>query len=507
MKLEAKQINRLIGGFIHVPSVAVLAEVSSIDITTELEAALVNGGYNGGEVANVRSTSEIEPGLVIVNTVPPSPAPATAGLENIVIVDKLNDLSKITKLDKIVFGKLTYVDSSYILTFYTTNLGGGHELYTFTDSFNITLKVPYRFELKDLPTDVILKVKQWWLNEAAGGGGSQGEGFTDSWVEDIDAIRALIEHENKADIGCYFNKSIYQFDATSTASDDGDSVLKPDNINIADPGRWIKKLTIGEVIYINSNPTTANNLQGIPAGTMFPSPGKTMKQMWDMLLYPYIKPVFTSFKLDGNTSQILEVGQSIAIGNHNFTWVISDPSKIVTNSIEIYPSGSEFALQTGIGIGDSPKTIAFTSIVTSTVPVTKQWKIKATDTDPNTVGYPEAYCYAYWKYMIFYGESDLEILTDVDILTLRASSFADNVQFAKAQAVPYITAPLKYKYLCFPASWTNPGFTKTDVNDTNVPGIYQVGTVTIVRNGVSIAYKVWRSLEKLEGAFGLYTKN
>lgn len=39
----------------------------------------------------------------------------------------------------------------------------------------------------------------------------------------------------------------------------------------------------------NSNPTTATNLAGIPAGTTFSVP-KTMQEMWDMLLYPYISP-------------------------------------------------------------------------------------------------------------------------------------------------------------------------------------------------------------------------
>jgi len=62
------------------------------------------------------------------------------------------------------------------------------------------------------------------------------------WVADTAAIRALTTYGSDFDVGNYVNNKIYEFDASSSAADDGDLVLKPDAIDPGDPGRWLKKV-------------------------------------------------------------------------------------------------------------------------------------------------------------------------------------------------------------------------------------------------------------------------
>jgi hypothetical protein len=52
-------------------------------------------------------------------------------------------------------------------------------------------------------------------------------------------VRAETEHSGGDRIFCLENQIIYIFDDTSLASDNGSTVLKPNDINSEDPGRWI----------------------------------------------------------------------------------------------------------------------------------------------------------------------------------------------------------------------------------------------------------------------------
>ena len=68
----------------------------------------------------------------------------------------------------------------------------------------------------------------------------QAAGLASTWEVDAAAIRALTEHKAKMDVGNYATGAIYEYDATITAADDGDTYLKPDDVDAADPGRWVK---------------------------------------------------------------------------------------------------------------------------------------------------------------------------------------------------------------------------------------------------------------------------
>jgi len=64
-----------------------------------------------------------------------------------------------------------------------------------------------------------------------------------TWRSTIAELRAIKKLHNTSNVGCYENESIYEFDASSTAADDGDLIIKPTNISVANPGRLIKRFS------------------------------------------------------------------------------------------------------------------------------------------------------------------------------------------------------------------------------------------------------------------------
>jgi hypothetical protein len=87
------------------------------------------------------------------------------------------------------------------------------------------------------------------------------------------------------------------------------------------------------VIYSNSNPTLIT-VGGIPSGTTFSN--RTMKDMWDALLYPYIAP--SSTLSGGNTrefgsSNALTLNWSVTKGKNSIT-------SIIVNGVPVVATGN-----------------------------------------------------------------------------------------------------------------------------------------------------------------------
>ena len=120
----------------------------------------------------------------------------------------------------------------------------------------------------------------------------------------------------------------------------------------------------------NENATSASNLEGIPAGTTFPT-SQTMQQMWDMLLYPYQKPSFTDFEatctIDGEETKLFEQPFECGFvitsrGGTNFNWVPllqgnMDTGSLIDRTAGNQPLSSNIDLSTittisGISIDD-----------------------------------------------------------------------------------------------------------------------------------------------------------
>jgi len=82
----------------------------------------------------------------------------------------------------------------------------------------------------------------------------------------IAEIRAETTHVDEDRIQCLENQITYQFETTSTASDDGFAVLKPTDINSGDPGRWLMEF---QLALKNHAHTTYANKVAAPAQTKF----------------------------------------------------------------------------------------------------------------------------------------------------------------------------------------------------------------------------------------------
>lgn len=74
-----------------------------------------------------------------------------------------------------------------------------------------------------------------------------GSALASTWEPNVTAIMDLTDLEDGMDVGNYETGDVYEFDAESTATHDGDMVVKPNYINSEDPGRFIKKKTFSLV--------------------------------------------------------------------------------------------------------------------------------------------------------------------------------------------------------------------------------------------------------------------
>ena len=238
MKAEAKQVHKLFAAFVELAALPILSgSTSSItmiapnDISTKWNLIRQTAGFASRTLLDLQSNSEVNPGLIV------------SGQDNIVLIDQSPSRTKIFYGTSTVYGRLTWTSlGGYVVTYYYLNTSGVEQPYTFTNNVFAYFKLPYRHELRDLPTDSYLKLKYFWLNES--NSNISASNNSDTWKNTNADIRSLINHTNGDDIGCYLTKSIYQFDPLSTAVDDNINALIPNNILPTDPGRWLLKLTI-----------------------------------------------------------------------------------------------------------------------------------------------------------------------------------------------------------------------------------------------------------------------
>ncbi|MGH9461068.1 MAG: hypothetical protein ACRD5D_00540 [Candidatus Polarisedimenticolia bacterium] len=63
--------------------------------------------------------------------------------------------------------------------------------------------------------------------------------------DDIASLRAFTKHRAKQTAFLWSTKTEYYFDPASTDADDGDEIIKPDDISGGSPGRWVKLGAVG----------------------------------------------------------------------------------------------------------------------------------------------------------------------------------------------------------------------------------------------------------------------
>ncbi len=189
--------------------------------------------------------------------------------------------------------------------------------------------------------------------------------------------------------------------------------------------------------YTNATPVPTT-IGGITAGSTFSS--KTMKEMWDMLLYPYMNPAFTTFGITGVTSTY-EVGYTIPANSYTFTWAISNGINVAVNSIRIEDVTNATTLVTGIA--NSGSAIAAIPSISKASATSHQWKITGTNT--NNATFNRTYTVA-WQWKVYYGESALTTLTGSDVTALRVKNLATTANGN------YAMLGGGYKWICYPTA-------------------------------------------------------
>lgn len=252
--------------------------------------------------------------------------------------------------------------------------------------------------------------------------------------------------------------------------------------------------TSGNDYYINEDPTTST-VGGIPAGTTFPAASlTTLQQVFDMLLYPYQSPSFTSFSISslGGASAVgntLEVGDSIS-SNRTFTWSTSQSSNINTNSISIIDqTSSNVVIATGLA-NDGSESTTYASI-SKTSATSHVFRIEAVNTQSST--FSSTYT-VNWRNRRWWGNSPITSLSSSDILNL------DNNEFSTSRGKSFtIDGEGEYIYYAYPSSWGTASFTVNGflntawtlevVSHTNASGHtenYNVYRSNTIQNGTGI---------------------
>jgi hypothetical protein len=189
------------------------------------------------------------------------------------------------------------------------------------------------------------------------------------------------------------------------------------------------------VAYVNveSVPVT---IGGITAGTTFPQP-KTMKEMWDTLLYPYQAPAFSSFTITGQVTPI-EVGYTIPAAV-TFTWATTNSANVTTDSVEIRDTTQTIVLATALA-NDGTEAVTMPGSIQKVVAASHVFTIEATNTQ--TTLFNRTYTVT-WRWRLHYGTNVSQTLTDSDITGLASS------QLATGYAGSYACAAGGYKYISF----------------------------------------------------------
>jgi len=243
--------------------------------------------------------------------------------------------------------------------------------------------------------------------------------------------------------------------------------------------------------YTNLAPSTAANLAGVPAGTIFDN--LTFQDVFDMLFYPYQYPAFTSFNFGAPAyANVIEVGNSIVAGAQTFTFADTFAINVQANTIRIddttnavnfllnQPNASP-TIAAALGVPFYPLTHGGGSPTDSTNVYTIQGQ--------NTLGgFFSTTHTQHWWWRYYYGPSaNAGPLVSADITGLATTglgtSFSGNDAFA---------AGMTYKYITYPIVW-NGGVAATTFKDAltllDVPMVAPY--VVAVTNGFGVVQNYW----------------
>lgn len=246
--------------------------------------------------------------------------------------------------------------------------------------------------------------------------------------------------------------------------------------------------TGGDTILYNNNIPIPASIGGIVVGTVFTN--KTMKEMWDMLLYPYQTPTFTLFVIQGQTTP-LEVGNSI-LANRTFTWNTSNNDNIVPNTLVIRDITN--AVDLAIGLANDGNETVTMGAITKNGATSHTFRISGTNTKAQN--FQRDYS-VNWQWRIYYGENILSSLTETDIKTLRISGLAEGF------VGTHVFNPGGYKYLSYPTAYGSITAFKDQATNLDIP-IESVYVVPMTNDfGITTNYNVYRTTNIIGSAINV----
>lgn len=242
-----------------------------------------------------------------------------------------------------------------------------------------------------------------------------------------------------------------------------------------------------------TNPAaTPYTVGGIIAGSTFS--GKTMQEMWDLLLYPYLTPSFASFANSGLLS-VYEVGQTIATGSQSFSWSFNNLPNVSANTTTIVQNISPVTTLYGPASNTSPSALTLTAVYSAgTSTTTTLYTISAINTSDNSFSTTISRS---WKPKIYYGTNSASVLVEADIKALISNPLSNTF------AGTYSFGANNYKYFCYPSSFgTATVFTDTG---TNFPVAMDAPYLVSVTNtyGVTLSYRVHRTYNIMGGSINI----
>ena len=259
------------------------------------------------------------------------------------------------------------------------------------------------------------------------------------------------------------------------------------------------------VTYSNTG-TTPDKVGGIAEGSTFNN--RTMKQMWDALLYPYQSPGFSSFGILFQSSS-LEVGTPIA-QNRAFTWSVTDADNIEPDTITIKDvTGGNVTIATGLNYTASPYTSTYPAITNSS-PTTHTFSIQGLNN--RSQGFTRPYSVS-WNWKLYYGTSASETLDEAGIQALSLGNLTSNKNGV------YSFVALNYKYFAWADSLGSPT-AKTGFKDTST-GVkvvmagaaegylqsqneWNYKLIPVANsNGVTTNYRLYRTLNTIGGSINI----
>lgn len=237
--------------------------------------------------------------------------------------------------------------------------------------------------------------------------------------------------------------------------------------------------------------TAGSTVGGITQGTNLED--MNLYEVFDMLLNPYQPPAFTSFAITGQ-SQTLEIGDSIASGSKTFTWGISNSSNVTANTLSI--TGEPGTIVSSGSI-TSPYVYNLASAITkTTVGSTSTFNISATNT--NSSSFSSSFTVT-WRANLYVGKNTGTTINEAaaEALTSTLGGLPTGTKSFSAGA--------GYIYYVYPATFADINSMKDQATNLDVPYI-NLSDITINNSfSVSTTYKVFRTLNQLNGAITLIT--